>query len=119
MARPVAGAPAPQHQHLRLHHQVRGSARDLASEWEATTATPWTCSNDDDIDLPAEPTAIAVVIVSDGAWEPLVRDIYAGKAKQSDPVGKVIAAKIMTAASPHDSARARLGPGREAGHAAR
>ena len=49
---------------------------------------------DDDIDLPADPTAIAVAIVSDGAWEPLVRDVYAGKAKQADPVGKAIAACV-------------------------
>ena len=49
---------------------------------------------DDDIDLPADPTAIAVAIVSDGVWEPLVREVYAGKAKQADPVGKAIAACV-------------------------
>ena len=55
---------------------------------------PMDLFTDDDIELPAEPSAIAVVIVSDGAWEPLVRDVYAGTAKQSDPVGKAIAASV-------------------------
>ena len=55
---------------------------------------PMDLFTDDDIELPAEPSAIAVVIVSDGTWEPLVRDIYAGTAKQADPVGKAVAACV-------------------------
>ena len=59
---------------------------------------PMDLFTDDDIDLPAESSAIAVAIVSDGAWEPLVRDVYAGNTKQADPVGKAIAACV----GPHD-----------------
>ena len=55
---------------------------------------PMDIFTDDNIDLPAEPDSIAVVIVSDGVWEPLVREIYAGKTKQSDPVGKALAATL-------------------------
>ena len=66
-------------------------------DWPAMGATdsdPMEIITDDDIGLPADPSAIAVVIASDGVWEPLVRDVYAGKTKQSDPVGKAIAAAV-------------------------
>ena len=65
--------------------------------WPAMGANdpdPMDIITDDDIDLPADPTAIAVVIVSDGVWEPLVREVYVGKVKQADPVGKAIAACV-------------------------
>ena len=48
----------------------------------------------DDIDLPADISAIAIIIASDGVWEPLVRDVYAGKTKQADLVGKAIAVTV-------------------------
>ena len=66
-------------------------------DWPAMGATdsdPMDIFTDNDLGLPADAKAIAVAIVSDGVWEPLVRDVYAGKTKQSDPVGKAIAAAV-------------------------
>ena len=66
-------------------------------DWPAMGATdsdPMEIITDDDIDLPADPAALAIVIASDGVWEPLVRDVYAGNTKQADPVGKAIAAAV-------------------------
>ena len=86
------------HRNISIHGYVT-KYLSAPRNWPAMGATdndPMEIITDDDIDLPADPTAIAVVIASDGVWEPLVRDVYAGKTKQSDPVGKAIAAAVGT-----------------------
>ena len=84
------------HRNISIHGNVTKylGAPGIWPAMGADDRNPMDIFTDDNIDLPAEPTAIAVVIVSDGAWEPLVRDVYAGTAKQADPVGKAIAACV-------------------------
>ena len=84
------------HRNISIHGYVT-KYLSAPRNWPAMGATdsdPMEIITDDNIDLPADPSAIAIIIASDGVWEPLVRDVYAGNTKQSDPVGKAIAAVI-------------------------
>lgn len=69
---------------------------------------------DTGIDTP--PGGYAIVIVSDGIWEPLVREAHVGESLQSDPIAGAVAATFAPDVSDADSiAKSVMNAARSAG----